>query len=93
MKSDLKIKKLTHGEAFFERKKAFEQSNASALNMRSFDTIPPRMSREKALQYYGKKLREVFGTQDQEPDDFISAEHRFDYYEAQRILERMGISA
>ena len=56
MKSDLKIKKLTHGEAFFERKKAFEQSNASALNMRSFDTIPPRMSREKALHLHFPRI-------------------------------------
>lgn len=86
----MKKEKLTHGEAFFERKKAFEQSNTSALNMRAFDTIPPRMGREKALKYYCEKLRKVFGIEHHDKSEFIKPEHSFDYYEAQRILERMG---
>lgn len=90
MNQEPKIKKLTHGEAFFERKKAFEQSATSALNMRAFDTIPPRMSRDKAVKYYTDKLRKVFGVEDNEIKDFIKPEHRFDYFEAQKILERIG---
>lgn len=93
MKSNQKIKKLTHGEAFFERKKAFEQSETSALNMRAFDTIPPRMSRDKAVKYYTDKLRKVFGVEDNEIKDFINPEHRFDYFEARRILEKMKEAA
>jgi hypothetical protein len=88
MNHDTKTKKLTHGEAFFERKKAFELSETSALNMRAFDTIPPRMSRDKAVEYYTDKLRKVFGVEDKEvtPKDFLKTEHYYDYFEAKRIV-------
>lgn len=87
----MKREKLTHGEAFFERKKAFEQSTTSALNMRAFDTIPPRMGRSKAVKYYTEKLRKVFGIEEKEvtQKDFLKTDHFYDYHETQRILEKM----
>ena len=81
--------KLSHGEAFFQRKKEFEANETSALNMRAFDTIPPRMGRAKAVKYYTDKLRKVFGVEAANRSDFAKVEDYYDYYEAERILNKL----
>ena len=81
--------KPTHGEAFYQRKKEFEANETSALNMRAFDTIPPRMGRTKAVKYYTNKLRKVFGVEAVNRTDFAKVEDYYDYYEAERILNKL----
>jgi hypothetical protein len=84
--------KPTHGEAFYQRKKAFESSETSALNMRAFDTIPPRMGRAKAVKYYTNKLRRVFDETLGEivnMRDFIKPEHYHDYMDLKKDLNKL----
>ena len=84
----MKVKQ-THGEAFFQRKKDFEANETSALNMRAFDTIPPRMGRAKAVKYYTDKLRKVFGVEAVNRKDYECDEYDYDCFEAERHLNKI----
>lgn len=77
--------KLTHGEAYFERRVNLDFTHDLDKILRNFERLPKRMPRKEALNYYGDKLRKVFGIEEVSTKDFRHIEEWFDYHEAKRI--------
>lgn len=80
--------KLTHGEKFYYLKTNLNLKDDTRQICRRFDCLPKRMDKRQAVEYYGAKLRQYFGT-DVKPRDFRKIEEYYDYYEAQRLLSTM----
>jgi len=80
--------KLTHGEKFYYLKTNLNLKEDTTTILRRFDCLPRRMGKSQAVEYYGAKLRQYFGTE-VKPRDFRSVDDYYGYYEAQRLLRSM----
>ena len=81
---------MTHGEAYvFKRNNLDFKQNIDKI-ARLLERLPKRMSRNDALNYYGNKLRKVFGVEEVERRDFLKVDHYFDYFEAKKLLRRIN---
>ncbi|MBU1668502.1 hypothetical protein KKC13_08765 [bacterium] len=83
------MKKLTHGEAYFLRRESLDFSQSLDKIYSYLEKIPPKMTRHKALEYYGAKFKKYFGIEEVQLRDFDSLESYYGYYEAKRMLKAM----
>jgi hypothetical protein len=81
--------KLTHGEASFIRRENIDFKLNFSQICAKLNNLPKRMSRYKALEYYGAKFRKYFGLEEIRLRDFDSVEDYYGYYEAKRLLKDM----
>lgn len=79
---------MTHGEAYFHRRRNLDFTHDIDKILRSFERLPSRMPRKQALEYYGYKIRIFFGVEEVKITDFRKVEEYYDYFEAKRILTK-----
>jgi hypothetical protein len=86
-----KYKGLTHGEAFVLGREDmdFRQDLKNILNR--INNLPKRMNRNDALKYYKAKFKKYFGTDELTPRDFQKIEWYYDYFEMQRLMDKLII--
>ena len=52
--------KLTHGEEYYKRKNEIDFKSDCGSITRGLSSLPDRMSRKGAIEYYGYKIRKYF---------------------------------
>jgi len=80
---------MTHGEAWYLKYRDVEMIDGEMvpISRALIPSLPHRMSRFDASLYYTNKIRKYFGLE--EKTDFDTIAHKFDYFEALKIKERI----
>lgn len=79
---------MTHGELYYHKRQSIDFKKDISNIARNLERLPKRMKRKEAINYYGQKLRKVFGVEEVSVKDFRHVEDYFDYYEARRIYAK-----
>lgn len=81
--------KRTHGELYYERRVNLDFTHDLDKILRNFERLPKRMPRKEALNYYGAKIRKVFGIEEVSPRDFRHIDEYYDYFSAKRSVNEI----
>lgn len=81
---------MTHGEAYYLKKSTIDFKADISNILRNLDRLPPRMERQKAIEYYSNKLRAYFGVDEVSPRDFRNIDEFYDYHYTMRLRSKNG---
>jgi hypothetical protein len=85
-------KKMTHGEQYYHRRCNIDfREDTDKICQMLGSKLVQKMTRHKALEYYGAKFRKYFGTDEVTLRDFCgNVDDYFGYFEAKRILKALS---